>query len=106
MARALDVFMDRALVGTLFYLQTGTQLAPLYDLSSTVVYPELSKDFAMKVGDTYRFEKLGIRPWERLAKYSAPQFRDPPGALYFRGPRRACSTGGLAQACASPSKCP
>jgi hypothetical protein len=55
-------------------------------------------------GDRSTF--AAVAAFATLAKYSAPQFRDPPGALYFRGPRRACSTGGLAQACASPSKCP
>ena len=42
-------------------------LAPLYDLVSTAVYPELSRDFAMSIGGARRIGKVGRADFERLA---------------------------------------
>ncbi|MFH2203904.1 MAG: type II toxin-antitoxin system HipA family toxin [Elusimicrobiota bacterium] len=46
----------------------GIRLAPFYDLMSTVVYPELSKKLAMKIGGENRPNWIMKRHWERLAE--------------------------------------
>jgi len=43
---------------SLLHLPGGTELAPLYDLLSTVVYPDLSRRFAMKIGRRRTLEEL------------------------------------------------
>ena len=44
-----------------------TRLAPLYDVVSTVYYPELSQDMAMRIGAQYSSEKVTLRDFEKLA---------------------------------------
>ena len=44
------------------------RLAPLYDLVSTIHYPELSLDMAMKIGREYSSEKVTPQDFERLAE--------------------------------------
>ena len=44
-----------------------TRLAPLYDLISTVYYPELSPKMAMKIGGDYVSDRVGPANFERLA---------------------------------------
>ncbi len=43
------------------------RLAPLYDLVSTVYYPELTPKMAMKIGDESRSDKLRAHNFEKLA---------------------------------------
>lgn len=43
-------------------------LAPLYDLVSTVIYPDLSSKMAMKIGSKYVPEDLRLRHWEAYWK--------------------------------------
>jgi serine/threonine-protein kinase HipA len=43
------------------------RLAPLYDLVSTVYYPELSRDMAMRIGGEYSSEKVAPKDFELLA---------------------------------------
>jgi serine/threonine-protein kinase HipA len=43
-------------------------LAPLYDVVSTVYYPELSRDMAMKIGGQYSSEKVTAKNFEQLAE--------------------------------------
>ncbi len=43
-------------------------LAPLYDLVSTVYYPDLSCDMAMSIGNKYHLETLMLRQFEELAE--------------------------------------
>jgi serine/threonine-protein kinase HipA len=43
-------------------------LSPLYDVVSTVYYPELSRDMAMKIGGEYSSEKVTARDFEQLAE--------------------------------------
>jgi serine/threonine-protein kinase HipA len=43
------------------------RLAPLYDVVSTVYYPELSRDMAMRIGEQYSSEKVTLRDFEKLA---------------------------------------
>jgi serine/threonine-protein kinase HipA len=52
----------------LLYSQGGVQLAPLYDVLSTAVYPELSDSMAMKIGSKYRFAELHKRHWVQMAE--------------------------------------
>jgi serine/threonine-protein kinase HipA len=44
------------------------RLAPLYDLVSTIYYPELSRTMAMKIGGEYSSEKVTPKDFERLAE--------------------------------------
>ena len=58
---------------SLLYHQTGPgkpeiRLAPLYDAISTVYYPELSNDMAMKIGDEYKSERVAPRDFDKLAE--------------------------------------
>jgi serine/threonine-protein kinase HipA len=44
-----------------------TRLAPLYDIVSTVYYPELSKNMAMKLGGEYASQRISPKHFELLA---------------------------------------
>src|SRR5258708_16606170 len=44
------------------------RLAPLYDLVSTIYYPELSGNMAMKIGGEYSSGKVTPKDFERLAE--------------------------------------
>jgi serine/threonine-protein kinase HipA len=82
LARLLDAVIYNYLVGnndahgknfSLLYHGIGTdnpqiRLAPLYDIVSTIYYPELSHDMAMKIGGEYSFEKVLPVNFERLAE--------------------------------------
>ena len=77
LARLLDAVIVNVLVGnndahgknfSLLYGDAGPTLAPLYDLTSTAVYPSLAANFAMRIGDARTFAALGPRDWARLAK--------------------------------------
>ena len=52
---------------SLLYNNNGPYLAPLYDLLSTVIYPELTQNFAMNIGRCKTLEELQQRGWERFA---------------------------------------
>ena len=81
LARLLDDVVFNYIVGnndahgknfSLLYRPGGTgeletQLAPLYDVVSTMYYPELSRDMAMRIGEQYSSEKVSLRDFERLA---------------------------------------
>ncbi len=47
--------------------QASCRFAPLYDLVCTLVYPELSKKMAMKIGKEYDSSRIFPRHFERLA---------------------------------------
>jgi serine/threonine-protein kinase HipA len=80
--RLLDAVIYNYLVGnndahgknfSLLYRGVGTanqevRLAPLYDIFSTVYYPELSRDMAMKIGGEYSSEKVMPKDFEQLAE--------------------------------------
>ncbi len=82
LARLLDAVIFNYLVGnhdahgknfSLLYLRLEkggkeTRLSPLYDIVSTVYYPELSREMAMKIGSEYSSEKVGPRDFEQLAQ--------------------------------------
>jgi serine/threonine-protein kinase HipA len=82
LARLLDTVIYNFLVGnndahgknfSLLYHQVGTanqeiRLAPLYDAISTVYYPELSNEMAMKIGREYKSERVTPADFEKLAE--------------------------------------
>ena len=82
LARLLDVVIFNYLIGnndahgknfSLLYHGIGTndpeiRLAPLYDLVSTIYYPELSRNMAMKIGGEYSSEKVMPKNFEKLAE--------------------------------------
>ena len=53
---------------SLLYRGDGIALAPLYDLLSTVAYPDLSPAFAMKVARRATLEELRRGDWDRFAR--------------------------------------
>jgi serine/threonine-protein kinase HipA len=58
---------------SLVYPGAGTgdlqvRLAPLYDVVSTIYYPELSPEMAMKIGGEYSSERVTPRNFEKLAE--------------------------------------
>jgi len=80
--RLLDTVIFNYLVGnndahgknfSLLYRGAGTQdqqtrLSPLYDIVSTVYYPELNREMAMKIGGEYSSEKVKPRDFDQLAE--------------------------------------
>ncbi len=53
---------------SLLYREDGIALTPLYDLLSTVAWPELSPVFAMKVARRATLEELRRGDWDRFAR--------------------------------------
>src|SRR5262245_22571038 len=53
---------------SLVYLDKEIRLAPLYDVISTIYYPELSTDMAMRIGRQYSSAKVTPRDFEQLAE--------------------------------------
>lgn len=82
LARLLNAVIFNYLVGnndahgknfSLLYRGTETEnfevrLAPLYDVVSTIYYPELSRDMAMRIGNEYSSEKVTAGNFEQLAE--------------------------------------
>lgn len=77
LANLLDAVIFNLLIGnhdahgknfSLLYHEQSTQLAPLYDLVSTVYYPELSKKMAMKLGGEAESTKITTQHLERFAQ--------------------------------------
>jgi len=75
--RLLDAVVFNALIGnhdahaknfSLLYRGPRPVLAPLYDLLSTAVYPELTPKMAMKIGSKYRFDEVQARHWDQFAE--------------------------------------
>jgi serine/threonine-protein kinase HipA len=55
------------------------RLSPLYDVVSTIHYPELARDMAMRIGEQYSSEKVTLRDFEKLAedaKLGRPMVRE------------------------------
>jgi serine/threonine-protein kinase HipA len=52
---------------SILYDEEGPRLAPLYDLVATVVYPELSQKFAMKIGKRATLAELDAKGWTAFA---------------------------------------
>ncbi len=82
LAKLLDAVIFNYLAGnndahgknfSLLYQGAGAEsqeirLAPLYDLVSTIYYPELSRNMAMKIGGEYSSGKVTPKDFEGLAE--------------------------------------
>jgi serine/threonine-protein kinase HipA len=82
LARLLDAVIFNYLIGnndahgknySLLYPGAGMEdvqvrLAPLYDVVSTIYYPELSQEMAMKIGGEYSSAKVTPQNFEKLAE--------------------------------------
>jgi serine/threonine-protein kinase HipA len=75
--RLLDYVVFNALVGnhdahaknfSLLYGGGAPVLAPLYDVLSTAVYPNLTPKMAMKLGNKYKFSEVQARHWDQFAQ--------------------------------------
>jgi len=51
----------------LYDRSTGVRLAPLYDVLSTAIYPELTERMAMSIGGVEQPADVDMSAWERLA---------------------------------------
>lgn len=63
---------------TLLHGSQGVSLAPLYDLLSTLAYPDLSPRYAMKIGSKAEFAEIHPRHWDAFsdaAGLAKPQVR-------------------------------
>jgi serine/threonine-protein kinase HipA len=95
----LDAIIFNALVGnhdahaknfSLLYGMNGTAMAPLYDIVSTAVYPDLTSKMAMKIASQYTFKGVMPRHWEQLASnngLAAPQVLKRLSALATQMPK-------------------
>ena len=63
-AKNFSLLYGEGTVGTV----SGIRLAPLYDLVSTVHYPNLTPDMAMKLGGETRSDRLSKRHFEQFAE--------------------------------------
>jgi serine/threonine-protein kinase HipA len=52
---------------SLLYADNEIRLAPLYDAISTIYYPELNSDMAMRIGGEYSSDKVTPKDFEQLA---------------------------------------
>ena len=52
---------------SLVYPDKEIRLAPLYDAISTIYYPELNTDMAMRIGREYSSDKVTPKDFEQLA---------------------------------------
>ncbi len=75
--RMLDFVIFNALIGnhdahaknfSLLYANGTPVLAPLYDVLSTAVYPNLTPKMAMKIGSKYKFSEVQARHWDQFAE--------------------------------------
>ena len=73
--RMLDYVIFNALMGnhdahaknfSLLYAGKSAVLAPLYDVLSTAVYPNLSPKMAMKIGGKYKFTQVHAGHWDKF----------------------------------------
>ena len=76
MLKLLDAAIVQVLLGnadahgknySLLHREGRIELAPLYDLLSTVTYPDLSPNFAMRVARRATLDELRRGDWDRFA---------------------------------------
>ena len=74
--RMLDFVIFNAMVGnhdahaknfSLLYASKIPVLAPLYDVLSTAIYPNLTPKMAMKISSCYRFSQVQASHWDQFA---------------------------------------
>lgn len=72
----VDMFCYNVLIGnadahaknySIVYRNRKPELAPLYDAVSTLVYPDLSRDFAMSIGGEMSADRISRKDFESLA---------------------------------------
>jgi serine/threonine-protein kinase HipA len=77
LANLLDAAIFNYLVGnndahgknfSLLYPDNEVRLAPLYDVISTIYYPDLNTDMAMRIGCEYSSDRVTPKDFERLAE--------------------------------------
>jgi serine/threonine-protein kinase HipA len=51
----------------LLHEEGGVRLAPMYDVLSTGVYPDLNADLALGIGDAFDPAEIGVARWSDLA---------------------------------------
>ena len=95
--KLLDAAIFQVLVGnadahgknySLLHKDRAVVLAPLYDLLSTVAYPDLSPTFAMKIAGRGTLSEIGRGDWDRFARdigLSAPFTRRRVGEMAASG---------------------
>ncbi len=75
--KLLDAAIFNAIIGnadahaknfSLLFKPGSTELAPLYDLLSTVAYPDLSQRYAMKVAKRRTLEEIHHADWSKFAE--------------------------------------
>ena len=75
--RMLDYVIFNALIGnhdahaknfSLLHAHSTPVLAPLYDVLSTAVYPNLTPKMAMKIGSKYTFSEVQARHWDQFSE--------------------------------------
>ena len=62
----------------MLHIDGAIRLGPLYDLLSTVAYPDLSPKLAMKIAKKATLEEIEPRHWDRFAEditFGAPYLR-------------------------------
>jgi serine/threonine-protein kinase HipA len=58
----------------LLHLPNGVQLAPIYDVLCTAVYPKLTSQTAMKIGNQYRADAVSLENWRVFAEENQLSF--------------------------------
>jgi serine/threonine-protein kinase HipA len=53
---------------SLLHVEGGVRLAPLYDVVSTAVYPDLNQDLALGIGTAFAVEELSPLAWSDFAE--------------------------------------
>jgi serine/threonine-protein kinase HipA len=53
---------------SLLYPDNEVRLAPLYDVISTIYYPDLNTDMAMRIGREYSSDRVTPKDFEQLAE--------------------------------------
>ena len=82
---------------SLLYHGSEPVLAPLYDVVSTAIYPELTVKMAMKIGGKYKFSEIMDRHWDRFSEENGlgkAQVRKRVRELAIQLPKKARQTAG------------
>lgn len=53
---------------SLLYRPSGAELAPLYDLMCTAIYPHIATGMAMKFGEARKLDEVRARTWQKFAE--------------------------------------
>ena len=53
---------------SLLYKPSGAELAPLYDLMCTAIYPHITTGLAMKFGEARNLDEVHVMTWQKFAE--------------------------------------